>query len=89
MPNMDHRADGGCVSHAYTHLGFLEGSEMQGRTRDVADGKFVVYFSLLAVMDSGLSVCIVLLNTSTFMRSLINYLCNVNIISIRFPPSVA
>lgn len=38
MPCMDHRADGGCVSHAYTHLGFSEGPEMQGRTRDVADG---------------------------------------------------
>lgn len=26
------------MSHTYTHLGFLEGPEMQGRTRDVADG---------------------------------------------------
>lgn len=38
MPNMDHGADGSGVSHAYTHLGILEGPEMQGRTRDVADG---------------------------------------------------
>lgn len=38
MPNIDSRADGGCVSHAYTHLGFLEGPEIQGRTGDVADG---------------------------------------------------
>lgn len=61
---MDHRADGGCVSHACTHLGFLKGPEMQGRTRHVADGckvlkagrKFGVYFNLLAIIFSGLSV---------------------------------
>lgn len=60
MPNVDHRADGGCVSHAYTHLGILEGPEMQGRAKDAADGckvtknwKFGVYFKPLAVVDSG------------------------------------
>lgn len=52
------------VSHACTHLGFLEGPEMQGRTRHVADGckvlkagrKFGVYFNLLAIIFSGLPV---------------------------------
>lgn len=38
MPNMDHRADGGCVSHAYTHLGCIEGPEILSRIRDMADG---------------------------------------------------
>lgn len=38
MPNMDYRADGVCVSHAYTPLGILEGPEMKGRARDMADG---------------------------------------------------
>lgn len=26
------------MSHAYTHLGILEGPEMQGRAKDAADG---------------------------------------------------
>lgn len=28
-PYMDLTADGGCVSHAYTHLGFLEGPKFK------------------------------------------------------------